>query len=112
MGYFEVELDALLEAAKPRTFAGLSKYPSTTRDITVLVPESVSWQIVGEALRGFDVRFVDDYYGDEIPAGHKSLTLRLTLTDPARTPTEAQAAELEKKVRFRLERKLGAKLRG
>ena len=70
-----------------------------------------SWQAVQEALAPQVVLFVNDYYGDGVPAGHKSLTLRLALANPDRTPTEAEAAELEAKVLRRLERKLNARVR-
>jgi phenylalanyl-tRNA synthetase beta subunit len=37
--------------------------------------------------------------------------MRLTVANPDRTPTEAEAADLEAKILRRLERKLGARAR-
>jgi phenylalanyl-tRNA synthetase beta subunit len=69
------------------------------------------WQAVADELAGQPVEFVDEYYGEGLPEGHKSLTLRLTVVHPDHTPTEAEAAASEAKVRRQLERKLGAKPR-
>jgi phenylalanyl-tRNA synthetase beta chain len=109
--YLEIDLSPLLEAAKPRQYAGLPKYPSTSRDIALLVDAGVAWRQVREALSEFNVSFVGDYVGDGVPEGKRSLTIRLTITDPDKTPTDAEATELEARVLTRLERKLGAKRR-
>ncbi|HEY2003593.1 MAG TPA: phenylalanine--tRNA ligase subunit beta [Candidatus Saccharimonadia bacterium] len=109
--YMELDLTPLIEASRPRQFAGASRFPATSRDLTVLLPERVTWQAVADELVGQRVEFVDDYRGAELPEGYKSLTLRLTLSHPERTPTETEAVELEATMLRRLERKLGAKPR-
>ncbi len=108
--YFEVELTPLIESSKVRPYQAMSPYPTIERDVALLVPIATTWQSVREAAKG-EVTFVSDYYNTELPEGMKSLTIRLCLSLPDRTPTEAEAAELEKVVVGRLERKLGAKRR-
>jgi phenylalanyl-tRNA synthetase beta chain len=71
----------------------------------------VSWQAVADVLENHRVEFVAEYRGKEIPEGYRSLTLRFTLANPDRTPTEAEASELESTLLSRLERKFGAKRR-
>jgi phenylalanyl-tRNA synthetase beta chain len=111
VAYAEVELSPLLEASRPRQFAGVSRFPVIQRDLSVVVPYEVTWRRVLEVLAPERPEFVDDYLGAGLPAGHKGLTLRLTVANPDRTPTEAEANDLEARIYSRLERKLGAKRR-
>jgi phenylalanyl-tRNA synthetase beta chain len=108
--YAEVDLAPLVEASMPRQFAGVNRFPTITRDLAVLVPRDVTWQALREAARSgvaqfgvaaSEVEFVGDYYGKELPAGHKGVTLRLTLANSDRTLTEAEAADMEAAVMAR-----------
>jgi phenylalanyl-tRNA synthetase beta chain len=107
----EVDLTPLIEAAGPVQFGGLERFPTIQRDLAVLVPVATTWSQVAAALEALRVEYVSDYYGNELPEGMKSLTLRLTVALPDRTPTEAEAADAEAKALRILERKLGAKPR-
>ncbi len=100
----ELKLAALLAGARPKEFAPLGEFPSTHRDITVLVPQTVTWAAVAAELKDVQANFVEDYFGDGVPAGMKSLTIRVNLSLPDRTPTEADATELEQTVMNRLGR--------
>jgi phenylalanyl-tRNA synthetase beta chain len=111
VAYVELDLAPLVEASRPRQFAGLHKFPVIQRDVTVLVPLDMTWQAVKSVVAPEQPEYVDEYVGKGVPAGHKSLTLRLVVANPDRTPTEDEAAELEARVLRRLERKLGAKRR-
>ncbi len=109
--YVEVDMQTLLDRSGTRRFGGVERFPSIKRDLTVVVPVSVSWQMVVDVLAPQTAGFVGDYYGDDLPEGHKGLTLRLEVTHPERTPTEVEASELEARVFGLLERRLGAKRR-
>jgi phenylalanyl-tRNA synthetase beta chain len=111
LAYFELDLTPLMEQAATRRYAPQSAFPTTTRDVALLVPYDVTWRAVRDATADWNVAFVSDYFGKELPEGMKGMTIRLTLALPDRTPTEAQAAELEQSVVARLTRKLGAKPR-
>jgi phenylalanyl-tRNA synthetase beta chain len=111
VAYAEFDLAPLVEAASARQFQGLPRFPVIQRDLTVLVPVETTWREVTGALGDQAVEFVGYYYGSELPNGFKGLTVRLTLSNPDRTPTEPEAAEMETSVWRRLERKLGARQR-
>jgi phenylalanyl-tRNA synthetase beta chain len=114
VAYFELDLASLVDESATRQFSGVARFPQTARDVAVIVPTAVTWQMVADTLGGVpntQLAFVSEYYGEGVPAGHRSLALRLTLSHPDRTPTEAEAAELEMRVRHILERKLGAQPR-
>ena len=98
-------------ACTTHTYVAASAFPTIVRDVALVVPREVTWQAVREAAAGWEVAFVGDYYGEELPAAHKGLTIRLTLALPDRTPTEADAVELEEAVLARLRRKIGAERR-
>lgn len=110
--HFEVDLTPLMAAGITKPYVPVSTYPTMVRDVTMLVPLAVTWEDIRAATSSWDVSFVSDYYGQELPQGMKSLTIRLKLTFPDRTPTEAEAATLEESVLTRLGRKLGATPRG
>jgi len=59
-----------------------------------------------------EVRLFDVYRGDQIGTGKKSLAYNLTYQNPERTLTDKDAAKLRTKIVKRLERELGAQLRG
>ena len=72
--------------------------------------EAMIRQTGGETLT--DVRLFDIYRSEQIGAGKKSLAYSLTYQDPERTLTDKDAAKLRNKIVKRLERELGAQLRG
>ena len=80
---FELDLGALLEAAKTVSYDTPSKYPAASRDITVLVPMASQWQKIGKALNniaGVKASYGGDYYSDNLPEGYRSLTIHLELS--------------------------------
>jgi phenylalanyl-tRNA synthetase beta chain len=109
--YFELDLTPLIDATAPRAYKPLSAYPAIKRDLALLLPKNVLWQAVREATANWNVEFVSDYYSVQLPTGTKGMTIRLILALPNRTPTEAEATELEYAVLAKLERTLGAKRR-
>jgi phenylalanyl-tRNA synthetase beta chain len=113
IGYFELDIGPVLAQSRPKQFSGVAKFPVITRDLTVVVPVAVTWRQVQAALADLpnvSVKFVGDYYGRELTAGHKSLTLSLTVAHPDRTPRETEAVEVEGKVRSVLTRTLAAQV--
>ena len=108
-------LAALARLDKP--YRAIPSYPCTRRDLTVVVPDHVLWADVEGAisqerpdvLERLD--YVSEYRGEGIPAGHKGLTLTMTLRRADRTITASDAEEASRAVLGTLERKLGARLR-
>jgi phenylalanyl-tRNA synthetase beta chain len=111
--YVEVDLAPLVAASRPRQFAGLRRFPTIQRDVAVVLPAAVTWREVHAAVTalGAEPVFVADYQGAGIPAGSKSLTLRLVVAHDDRTPTEAEAEALEGRVVKLLARKFAAEQR-
>jgi phenylalanyl-tRNA synthetase beta chain len=106
--YLEVKLQPILSSSTVKPYVASSNFPTITRDIALVLPETVTWQMVRDVTRDWNVSYVSEYHGSDLAVGTKSITLRLVLSFADRTPTEPEAAELEQSVVARLERKLQA----
>ena len=96
----ELDLDGILTLATPRAVAAsLSTFPAATQDVSLVIDADVAAGEVrdslaegaGALLEG--IRLVDDYRGDGLPAGQKSLTFALRFRADDRTLTAAEATE-------------------
>ena len=99
----ELDLDRILTLAGGRVVAAsLSTFPAATQDVSLTLPADVPAGDVRAALvEGAgalleSVRLVDDYRGEGVPEGSKSLTfaLRFRADDRTLTAAEATAAKL------------------
>ncbi|MCK9488593.1 MAG: phenylalanine--tRNA ligase subunit beta [Xanthomonadales bacterium] len=92
----EVDLDALRQAKVPRAQA-LSRYPQVRRDLALVVAADVPWQAIADAVRqavGEDLEQLlvfDEYRGQGVGEGFKSLAMGLILRNPSRTLVDADA---------------------
>jgi phenylalanyl-tRNA synthetase beta chain len=114
---FELDLAPLLRRAIPRARA-LSKHPSVRRDLAFVVPESVSWATLSQAVREAagptlrDLRLFDRYAGKGVESGFKSLAMALILQEESRTLTDREVDTVVAAVTARLEGDHGAVIRG
>ena len=96
----ELDLDGILELAGTGVVAeSLSTFPAATQDVSLVVPAALAAGDLREALvEGAgelleSLRLVDDYRGEGLPDGSKSLTFALRFRAPDRTLTAAEATE-------------------
>ncbi|MCI1019340.1 phenylalanine--tRNA ligase subunit beta [Microbacterium sp. C5A9] len=96
----ELDLDGILALAGQRAVAAsLSTFPAATQDVSLVVGADVPAGAVRAALTDGagalleSVRLVDDYRGDGVPEGSKSLTFALRFRADDRTLTAAEATE-------------------
>ncbi|WP_341941762.1 phenylalanine--tRNA ligase subunit beta [Microbacterium sp. LWH10-1.2] len=96
----ELDLDGILSLAGGGTVAAsLSTFPAATQDVSLTVPAEVPAGDVRAALiEGAgpmleSLRLVDDYRGEGVPEGSKSLTFALRFRADDRTLTAAEATE-------------------
>jgi phenylalanyl-tRNA synthetase beta chain len=111
VAHVELDFAPVANASTVRQYAAFSRFPAITRGLAIAVPLKTSWRDVAELVNKYPVEFAGDYYGPGLPEGFKGMTLRITMSNPDRTPTEPEAAELEDRVMRLLERKVGAKPR-
>lgn len=96
----ELDLDRLLTLAGERvTVESLSTFPAATQDVSLVVAIEVPASEVRAALAEGagdlleSVRLVDDYRGEGLGEGQKSLSFALRFRAPDRTLTAAEATE-------------------
>jgi len=113
---FEVEKQAL-KAGKVPEFHSVSRFPAIRRDISLLVDRFLPAQEVMDCVKNHagelltDLELFDEYRGEGIDSGRKSLTLGLILQDSSRTLKEEVVETLMGKVLTALQTDLGAELR-
>lgn len=115
---FQLDQDSLVSLkSRTNTFTHLAEYPMTDYDISLLVDGSVQWKDVAQTVRGIKsellhgAAFVDEYRGKQVPAGKKSLTLRLAIGSKDKTLTSAEIEEVASGVLNKIAKRFGAELR-
>lgn len=96
----EVDLDAIIALTDPAVEAkAIGTLPAATQDLSLVVGADVPAASVAEAVREGagelleDLRLVDDYRGQGVPEGSKSLTFALRFRAADRTLTAAEASD-------------------
>lgn len=114
----ELDLDALLDLVEPvARYRPLPRYPAATRDLAVVVPETVPAAAVLAAIRRAggenleSVRLFDVYQGEQVPAGHRSLACALTFRSALGTLNDEQVETRQDLIRTALREELGATFR-
>ncbi|HXU94690.1 MAG TPA: phenylalanine--tRNA ligase subunit beta [Gallionella sp.] len=93
--WFEVELDAAIQAQVPR-MSEIPKFLPVRRDLAVLVDEKVEAQSLLDAMTQAAAPFVSDvalfdvYRGKGVEQGKKSLAFRVLLQDTQKTLTDSE----------------------
>lgn len=114
----ELNLKALLNTEDARmVYQPVSKYPSVSRDIAMLVKEEVANQEVVKLIQKVAGKFLtavtlfDVYQGANIEAGYKSLAYSLTFVNPEATLTDDEINRSMEKVTKALMEDLSAVIR-
>jgi len=113
---FELQLSPIQQAMVP-SFQEISKFPSIRRDIAVIIDRQIPAQEVldcvsrtaGQLL--VNLELFDEYRGEGIDSGRKSLALGLTLQDTSRTLKEEVVEAVMTQVITTLQSRFGAQLR-
>ncbi|MBM3173023.1 MAG: phenylalanine--tRNA ligase subunit beta, partial [Chloroflexi bacterium] len=113
---FEIDVDKLLSlTGKPMKYKSAPRYPSTTRDIALLVDEPMTYQQIYSAIEGFSlvsqVMPVDLYTGEQVPSGKKSIAVRIVYQSSTHTLTDEEVDKVQQQILDRLAHNLGASLR-
>lgn len=114
----ELDLDVLYENADmDKKYKALPKFPAVTRDIALLVDDSLLVQEIDETIKKAGgnlvekVELFDIYKGKQIPEGKKSIAYAIWYRDESKTLTDKDVNKVHEKILKSLEYKLGATLR-
>ena len=119
---FQLDLGVLLDELgrsqnSTRKFAGYSSFPASDRDIAFFAPMEVPVVEMQSAMKKAagsllsSVELFDEYRGDNVPAGQRSLAFRLIYRSGDRTLSETDVEPAQQKVRDVLVEKFGVSLR-
>ena len=118
---FVVELDLLaLDAVglRPLRFSPLPRFPSSARDLAIVVPNGVPAGEVEQAVRvvagelAEEVALFDRFTGGAIPPGHSSLAVHVVYRAADRTLTDAEVDQRHGQVLAEVQKRFAAQLRG
>ncbi|MHC5267727.1 phenylalanine--tRNA ligase subunit beta [Enterococcus sp. LJL98] len=113
----ELNLETILNQERHFVYEQVSRFPSVSRDIALLVKETVTHQAIVETIEASagkylrDVTIFDVYQGDSIEAGYQSLAYSLTFANPEATLTDEEINLAMEKITKRLVEDLGAVIR-
>ncbi len=120
---FEIDVDSVAPKKSRRaSFVAPTRYPGLQRDLAIVVPDGTPSEWATEtaaraavkaskgSFQGAEV--FDVYRGPGIPAGHRSLALRLRFRAPERTLQDAEVDAAMAQVEKQLLARDGVTLRG
>lgn len=114
----EIMFDTIIRHANTEVvYTPLPKYPSTSRDIALLVEEDVQVGDIIDVIKAVDdtiledVQLFDVYRGKQVEEGKKSVAFTLTYRDKNKTLTDDDVAAVHSKVLEALNEKINAVLR-
>ena len=117
--YADINWDNLMKAIKKNEtlYYEISKFPAVSRDLALLLDESVQFEQVEQIARQTEkkilksVELFDVYEGDKLPKGKKSYAVNFILQDETKTLNDKQIEAIMTKLISNLKAKLGAELR-
>ena len=117
--YAEMNWTSLMKVTKKNEvlYTEISKFPAVSRDLALLVDNSVEFAQIEQIARQTEKKFLkkvelfDVYEGDKLPAGKKSYAVNFILQDEEKTMGDKQIDAIMTKLIAQLTSKLGAQLR-
>ncbi len=116
---FEILLEPLfVQMRKERLFASLPRYPYIERDLSFIVEEKVSGDVIKGLISrlGHDiiasVVLFDLYRGESIPKGYQSMAFRIRYQSEDRTLTDEEVQEVQSRIADALRNEVSAAMRG
>lgn len=105
--------------SRTNSFVHIPEYPETDYDISMLFDTHVAWNEIYNAVFGEKkasallkaATFVDEYRGKQVPAGKKSVTIRLTIGSDEKTLTSQDIEKAANQVMAKISKRLGGELR-
>ncbi len=114
----ELNLDVLYKYANvQKEYSQLPKFPAVTRDIAVIVDDTVLVQEIENIIKNGggnileSIHLFDVYKGKQIPEGKKSIAYSIVYRNAQRTLKDSEVNKVHDKIVRTLEHKLGAQLR-
>ena len=111
---FEIDVDKLVAlASRTNKFVHIPVLPLVEKDLSLIVNEDVTWKELSDSIESMvkEVIFIDEYRGNQVPDGKKSITLRIKIGNDEVTLTTDEINSQVNSVIKELNKKCGAYLR-
>ena len=115
---FEINVEPILKSIEPlKPFESVSKYPSITRDLSMIIENNVTiariMELIKQTTRRYlvDISLFDIYEDEKIGENKKSLAFSMTFNSKEQTLQASEVDKLINSVIIRLERELKAHVR-
>lgn len=111
---FELDQDAVIPfPSRTNEYKHLPQFPLVEKDLSLLVDESMTWEQIKETIKYMvkELKFVEEYRGEQIPAGKKSIMLSLKIGNDDSTMNAKQIDKKMNGIIKLLENKCNAVLR-
>lgn len=95
---FEINFDKFVPYdSRTNEFKHLPQFPLVEKDLSIIVDNNVTWNDISKVIKSKvkELEFIDEYRGDQIPEGKKSITLRVKIGNDDSTMT---SEEIDKKM--------------
>lgn len=117
--YADIHWTTVMKAIRKNKveFAEISKYPSVSRDLALLIDKNVEFAKIEQIARQSEkkllksVELFDVYEGKNLPAGKKSYAVNFILQDNEKTLNDKAIEAIMNKIITNLKQQLGAELR-
>ena len=117
--YADIHWTTVMKAIRKNKveFTEISKYPSVSRDLALLIDKNVEFAKIEQIARQSEkkllksVELFDVYEGKNLPAGKKSYAVNFILQDNEKTLNDKAIEAIMNKIITNLKRQLGAELR-
>lgn len=111
---FELNVDKLVPLpSRTNEYKALPLFPLVEKDLSLLVDESVTWKSIANTVspKIKELEFMEEYKGNQIPEGKKSIMLRVKIGNDDGTMTSEQINAKMNHILEALNRQCGAELR-
>ena len=111
---FEINFDKLVPfASRTNEFVHLPQFPLVEKDLSIIVDEDVTWDKISKVIKSKvkNLEFIEEYRGNQIPEGKKSITLRVHIGNDDSTMTSDEINKKMSSLMNSLNHVCGAELR-
>lgn len=115
---FELDVSSMVAlTGGAKFYSAVTRYPESARDIAFVIDEGVPYGEILGSIRALDTKFIENvmlfdvYYGGNIPAGRRSMALRVVYRSSERTLKHEEVEEMHSRVAKTIEERFGAEIR-
>ena len=111
---FELNVDELIPySSRDNKFEHISLLPLVEKDLSIIVSEDITWEEISNSIKNKvkEVKFIEEYRGNQIKEGMKSIMLRVIIDNVNSTMTSEEINSKLESILKTLNKKCGANLR-